>query len=666
MLINKSFKTALLPTALLVLFASSNLVLAQDAQETELVAQELEEAKENPRSILFPSDLPGPYFPEGSELVTAAEDRLNAPVVQGLDLTLETAELSLEDVGLELIEEDKSAYGIFSERQTGLAKNIWQPSFISKIEKLSQALTLPSKSPVMDDIARKLLLSIASAPTGKALLTDEVFIGDNAPNEEIIFDEALLGEFINLRTTKLIERGNLADLVAFLQNVPEGTLEKNMRNTEILLLGGDIIGACEMAKDINAANNSSLNNFTASRNQTVDSEANFWLRMTAFCRIMAEDNMGAQIALDMVSEKRNPDFIFIDLANKLMERSDQRLPFMSTGISSLDPLNYTLLSLLDQPIEAQLIDEASPLILSALVINPNVPPENRFQAAVKSNLAGGVSLDVLKNIYDLQEFSEIEYQNAVRMAEFDDRPLADALLYQAAVRQSIDSEKVEILDAIWNRAILNRDMTRKAKLNHEALRLVIPSSTLINHAHHLARGLLLAGNDERALEWYELVRRLAVSGNPDATKALIDIWPLAALSDQTGSVPWSEDILDLWWNGQMVLDPESRSGKATLLYSLAESLGHKVSDEKWSELLGNDQLVNTRSISLGVWREMIRSVGENKPAEAIILSLIAMGEDGPGGLDAAGVSTIVRLLRSVGLEREARNVVLEALVSNGF
>ena len=80
----------------------------------------------------------------------------------------------------------------------------------------------------------------------------------------------------------------------------------------------------------------------------------------------------------------------------------------------------------------------------------------------------------------------------------------------------------------------------------------------------------------------------------------------------------------------------------------------------------NAKLENTRSISLGVWREMIRAVGENKPAEAIILSLIAMGENGPGGLDAAGVSTTVRLLRSVGLDSEARDVVLEALVSNGF
>ncbi|MDG1996586.1 MAG: hypothetical protein P8J14_08835 [Emcibacteraceae bacterium] len=665
MLINKSFKIALLSTALVAPTILPALVCAQDVQENMLEIQKFEQAKETPRSILFPSGLPGPYFPEGADLAVAAEERLNTPLVQLNDMSPETEELSLDDVVNETLEEDKSAYGIFSEQQTGLAKNIWQPSVISKIERLLKAITLPSKSPVMDDVARKLLLSIASSPIGKPLITNDELEGINAQQQEIDFDETLLKEFINLRTTKLIERGNLADLVAFLQNMPEGTLEKNKRNTEILMLGGDIIGACEMANDIRA-NNNPINGFSMSSNEVIDSEENFWLRMTVFCRIMEEDNMGAQIALDMVSERRNPDFIFIDLANRLMEAADQRRPFMSTGITSLDPLNYTLLTLLDQPIEAQLIDASSPLILSALVINPNVPAENRFLAAVKSNLSGGVSLEVLKNIYDLQEFSEIEFQNAIRMAEFDDRPLADVLLYQAVHRTQIDSEKVEIFDAIWNRAMLNRDISRKAKLNQVGLRTIIPSQALIGHAHHIARGLLLAGDNDRARDWYDFVRGLAVNGNPDATKALIDIWPIAALSDQTGAVPWSEDILDLWWNGQMVLDLESRGGKATLLYSLGESLGHKVSDEKWAELLGNDQLENTRSISLGVWREMIRAVGENKPAEAIILSLMAMGEDGPGGLDAAGVSATVRLLRSVGLESEARDVVLEALVSNGF
>jgi hypothetical protein len=652
MQINTSLKIILLAvlSSSIALKASTAQIRVQDAQENEDIKSAISEAVQaeaDPRSILFPADIPGPYFPEESEIVQAAEERLNLTSGE-LSGSLEQAEgiLSSEEDVVEL--DDKSAYGNISNAQ-GLAKNIWQPSVITKVAQLLDVLKLPSRSPVIDEIARKLVLSVSTAPTGISL--DNMLMGENTEEKTSeTYDEELLKRFINLRTSVLIERGNLSDLVFFIQNMPKDTLEASQRNAEILLLGGDLFGACQMTT-ANAQRN----------NQDI-----FWSKMTVFCRIMEEDFNGAQIALDMLRERDQIDFVFLDLANKLMEDPDRRLTFMSAGLSQLDPLNYTMLSLLDQPIDAQLIKGSSPLILSAMVINSNIQAENRFQAAIESNLSGGVSTDVLKNIYDLQEFSQMEYQNAVRMAEYDERPLADVLLFQSAARQSTDIEKAEILEVIWARAAVKNDMSRKAKLNSETLKSIRPSSRMINHAHHISRGLLLAGEYDQAQEWYNFVRRSAVGGNADATRALINIWPLFVLADESGTVPWSEDILNLWWNGQMVMSPENRDGRATLFYVMAEAAGYKVSEQKWSELVSNKQLEGSLAIPYGLWREMIRAVGENKPAEAIILSLIAMGEEGPGRLDPSGLGTIVRLLRSFGLEKEARAVILESLVANDF
>jgi hypothetical protein len=652
MQINTSLKIILLAvlSSSIALKASTAQIRVQDAQENEDIKSAISEAVQaeaDPRSILFPADIPGPYFPEESEIVQAAEERLNLTSGE-LSGSLEQAEgiLSSEEDVVEL--DDKSAYGIISNAQ-GLAKNIWQPSVITKVAQLLDVLKLPSRSPVIDEIARKLVLSVSTAPTGISL--DNMLMGENTEEKTSeTYDEELLKRFINLRTSVLIERGNLSDLVFFIQNMPKDTLEASQRNAEILLLGGDLFGACQMTT-ANAQRN----------NQDI-----FWSKMTVFCRIMEEDFNDAQIALDMLRERDQIDFVFLDLANKLMEDPDRRLTFMSAGLSQLDPLNYTMLSLLDQPIDAQLIKGSSPLILSAMVINSNIQAENRFQAAIESNLSGGVSTDVLKNIYDLQEFSQMEYQNAVRMAEYDERPLADVLLFQSAARQSTDIEKAEILEVIWARAAVKNDMSRKAKLNSETLKSIRPSSRMINHAHHISRGLLLAGEYDQAQEWYNFVRRSAVGGNADATRALINIWPLFVLADESGTVPWSEDILNLWWNGQMVMSPENRDGRATLFYVMAEAAGYKVSEQKWSELVSNKQLEGSLAIPYGLWREMIRAVGENKPAEAIILSLIAMGEEGPGRLDPSGLGTIVRLLRSFGLEKEARAVILESLVANDF
>lgn len=652
MQINTSLKIILLAvlSSSIALKAFTAQIRVQDAQENEDIKSAISEAVQaeaDPRSILFPADIPGPYFPEESEIVQAAEERLNLTSAE-LSGSLEQAEgiLSSEEDVIEL--DDKFAYGIMSNAQ-GLAKNIWQPSVITKVAQLLDVLELPSRSPVIDEIARKLVLSVSTAPTGISL--DNMLMGENTEEKTSeTYDEELLKQFINLRTSVLIERGNLSDLVFFIQNMPKDTLEASQRNAEILLLGGDLFGACQMATANSQRNNQDF----------------FWSKMTVFCRTMGEDFNGAQIALDMLRERDQIDFVFLDLANKLMEDPDRRLTFMSAGLSQLDPLNYTMLSLLDQPIDAQLIKGSSPLILSAMVINSNIQAENRFQAAIESNLSGGVSTDVLKNIYDLQEFSQMEYQNAVRMAEYDERPLADVLLFQSAARQSTDIEKAEILEVIWARAAVKNDMSRKAKLNSETLKSIRPSSRMINHAHHISRGLLLAGEYDQAQEWYNFVRRSAVGGNADATRALINIWPLFVLADESGTVPWSEDILNLWWNGQMVMSPENRDGRATLFYVMAEAAGYKVSEQKWSELVSNKQLEGLLAIPYGLWREMIRAVGENKPAEAIILSLIAMGEEGPGRLDPSGLGTIVRLLRSFGLEKEARAVILESLVANDF
>ena len=651
-------------------------IMAQEQQNTGAT-----EAENDPASILFPAGVPSPYYPSDDEIAKAANDRLeNVISNSGQNLLDEVQEVENGNIDvIELEEEDGSAYGTLGPRQTGLARTIWQPSEQEKIEKLFAALTLPSTSPAMDDIARKLLLAIATAPTGEPFEVEsdpqENSSFSNRRRTETVqtaqpFDEELLKSFVNLRLEKLMERGNLQDLVSYIQNLPEGMLEPSQKNAETLMLGGDLIGACQMtvdARNVAAERERQMNRFMAqSQNNGAEQEDIFWLKMLAFCRVLEGNNSGAQIAIDMLNEQGNNDFIYSDLLGRLMEDQAVRGTFLSRGLTSLEPLNYIILSLLDQPIDADLLEDSSPLITSALIINPNMSPENRFEAAVKSYGYGGVTADSLRNIYGLQEFTAMEYNNAMRMAEFDDRPIADALLFQAASREQNAFAKSQILDVIWERAKESNDLPRKAALNIETLSSINPSSELINHAHHIARGLILGEERGRAIEWYNFARRNAAGGDAEATRALINIWPLAIISNGEGAIPWSDSILTLWWNGQMVLSPENRESKAALFYAIAEAFGHEVSEEKWEDLITESRSEDVQAIPIAVWRDLIRSVGENKPGQSLVLGLIAMGQKGPGALDPTGISTIVRMLRSFGMEREARKVAIEALVANDF
>ena len=374
-----------LRAGMLAVFASTALspalLFGQTAEQQ--VERPVREAEDQPRSILFPSGVPGPYFPDDDEIARAAEERLAQtpePPENG-DENIFTGDIAVAKIE-EMIELDRSAYGTLMPGAGGLSKSIWQPSSFEKIESLLKVLKLPTKSLAMDAISQKLLLSFASAPTGKALvdLDDPQREEDEFERTDEQFDEALLKRFINLRLEKLIERGNLTDLVGFLQNLPEDTLAPEQKNAEILMLGGDLIGACQMtqlARTRSEERSRLASRFSVNR-QDEGAEASaedvFWLKMLGFCRLLEENNAGAQIVLDMLNEQGTSDYVFFDLLNKLMEAPEARGAFMSSAITSLDPLNYTILTLLDQPINADLIETSSPLIVSALVINPKQVP----------------------------------------------------------------------------------------------------------------------------------------------------------------------------------------------------------------------------------------------------------------------------------------------------
>jgi len=270
-------------------------------------------------------------------------------------------------------------------------------------------------------------------------------------------------------------------------------------------------------------------------------------------------------------------------------------------------------------------------------------------------------------LYDNIRFSSDEYENAVAISKVDETVMGDVLLYQSAAKQINDSQKADVLKSIWERAALAQDLPRVARLNIRSVRSLAPSQDLLFHAPHIARALMLAGDHKRAQSWFEFVRNAAYSGDVDATRALMDIWPMIIVSGQESDLPWSKEILDLWWNGQMVLSPEQRQEKASLFYSVLEALGFVVPESMWQELTGPLSQENSHPIPVAIWRDLIKSVADKKLGETALLCLLASNsETRQLNLDPTGASAVIRALRSVGLERDARDFALEILVNNGF
>ncbi len=672
----KQFIYSILIAATGIILLDRVTVLAQQQQEQPETITPVEQdstpkkpATELPRSILFPAGEPGPYVPPTDQIEPAStEDKENgtADSLQN-DESIEQDVLEVET--LELVETVPAGMGLMREKDGGFPTTLWHYSERERIEQLLSILSVPTKSPVMESLTKKLLLSAAEVPGENVthieetmpedtLISEDDMLSESEIPEEILTERASeeeLAQFLSLRIQKISEAGDLKTLVSFLKLLPRESYDGSREVSDLMLMAGDISSACGLARQ------------AMEQDQNADPDAHYWLKLLAYCQAMDGNAEAATLTIDLLIEQGDQDFIFYDLINKLSrdEMDAEADESYSPGLGQLNPMIYSLLSVLEKPIDAQIFADAPALVLYALSGNANVHKEDRLMAAAQSYSNATFPVNRIIPLYNNISFSASEYDNAIAIARADETVIGDVLLYQSAAKQIDDGQKAEILKAIWERAAPLRDMPRAAFLNARTVRSLEPKEELLFHAHHITRALMLAGNDRKAREWYAFVRTAAFNGHVDATRALVDIWPMMIVSDQNDDIPWSKGILDLWWNGQMVLSPELRKEKASLFYSVVEALGITVPEAMWQELIGPLAQENSHPIPVAIWRNLIKAVAEKRQGETILLCLLA-AEGGASNLDPTGASAVIRALRSVGLDQEAHDLALEILANNGF
>ncbi len=654
-------------------------------------------ADQRPRSILFPQGEPGPYIPPKNDIGQSL-DEVSAAVAE----TTGKNNNDILDVGgteietLEIIEVIPAEKGLLDVETGGFPVDLWAGSDRKRIENLLSVLNVPNKSPLLAGVTKKLLLSAVAIPKKSlsplspsmplkdiiepekdSIVTDVMPAEDlkeEMPNESILeqdiatdqtIDQTMdkddlsdsLADFLALRIKKIGQMGDLKTLSAFLNILPPESYTGSQEISDLMLMAGNISTACLLAR------------------QAVDDDdpAQYWLKLLAYCQAMEGNHEEAALTVEYLMEVGNTDFVFFDLINKLSESEETsgEQAGISSGLGQLDALTYSLLSVLEQPIGGQIFDKAAPLVLYALSGNANVHKDDRVRAAAQSYSLASFPVEKLIPLYNTMNFSDDEYENAIEIARVDETYMGDILLYKSAAKQIDMQKKAEILKVIWERAIGTRDLPRAALLNAKTVRSLEPREDLLFHAHHITRALMLIGDYKKAQEWFNFVRSAAYNGHVDGTRALIDIWPMMIISNQDSDIPWTKEILDLWWNGQMVLSPEKRLEKASLFYSVAEALGYLVAEEKWQKLVGPLNQENSRPIPVAVWRELIKSVAAGKKGETLLLSLIASNGTnrilgGISDLDPTGASAIIRAFRAVGLEEDAHKLALEILANNGF
>ncbi len=512
--------------------------------------------------------------------------------------------------------------GLLDEPSGGLGSDMWTGTDRALVETLLPRLPARTDSAVMRDLMRRLLLTSATAPQGPG------------------GDESLL----TIRLERLAAMGDARSVADLLGSVPARDLDERLARVGVdgLLLAGETGPACDRARGL-----------------IRESDALYWQKLFIFCQALEGDNTGAAIGLSLLREEGHDleDEAFFILAQKLTDVPDANI----ASLPEPTPLHLAMLRAAQASLPDDTLAATEPAVLLAIATNDTADPDVRLAAAERAEAAGTLSAAELGALYDAIPFTEDELANALTIAEQSYGARARALLHQAARRHGVPTARAAVLQLGWSLARTARVYGTSVRVGLPLVREMAPAIELSWFARDAARALFFTGMHERALAWFELLRKQSAI-NPRAADATIALWPIARLANPGGRVPWDAGLLEAWWNTRKdeVVDIEARAG---LLYSLLTAFGDRIDPAAWRTILGGPSHEQAAVPVPAVWNLLSAAAIAGRRGEAVLLALVALGEAGPARADPLTLAAVLPALWAVGLEREARALAIEAAIA---
>ena len=318
-------------------------------------------------------------------------------------------------------------------------------------------------------------------------------------------------------------------------------------------------------------------------------------------------------------------------------------------------------------------------------MTPNLSIGARIEAAERAISFGSLSPAQLRQLYEQVTYSEADLANSLTRASEIGGAAARALLYQAAVKQNIPTARAEIISSALGFA--RKDGRYQAAV--EAFRPLInrlpPSPEMVWFALTGVRAFLALGEPVATDRWMAYLRASATVSE-DAKVALARTRPLLRLlGGGDRNVPL-ETVLTEWL--ATVEDAPQLVPLRSLLNGLFVALGEDLSDAAWAgidtggpknqlmpptdiwfQFRNSMRAFETAKASQDSTIDANSSVATGMPAGAAkpaILALRSMGNGGPGAQGVAVVFEVVAALKSLGMERAARQLAVETVLAAGL
>jgi hypothetical protein len=520
---------------------------------------------------------------------------------------------------------EPDSVGLLEDSQGGLGVAMWRGTSRATVERLLPLLPAGMNSRVGRDLARRLLLTRATAPQGASI--------------------ASAGSLFAMRAERLLEMGEERLAVALLRLGPPQSDDELLARTEVeaLFLDNERGAACDRVQNVGR-----------------DRKMVYWLEAQAFCLALAGDQARAIVIADLLREQRgDPEPVFFAAIDALAGDSAATVD----RVGNLNGLHLAMARAAKLKLPDSAADVERPVLHSTIARSPNVSFEARLRSAERAAAFGTLTADELSEFYLAVPFSPDELRQPANAAASSWGPRARALLIRAAVGASSPTAAAEILRQALR---LGREKGGQDAVIAGSLRplmLIQPSSELDWFAGDAARVLFANGKREQALAWL-LVLEQAASSSTESRAVMNELQPLQRLAapEQVASLGPLGAVAPASRPGD---DPAVTARRSFVLKTLLDAAERTSGATVWSAYVGANAPSFGSTPDPILWQALNAAARDGRVGEAVLLALIALGTGGTSTNHPLTISAVIDALRAIGLENEARAVALEAAIAAG-
>lgn len=569
--------------------------------ETAPAAPPIEAAPAPGPVEIAPTDLTAPDQPDPTETTGPA--------------TADEGGISVGPLG----ELSSGSAGTLDPGEGGLDPDLWADTKVSRLIALFGRLPADARSPAMHDLARRMMLSTTAPPDLDAPIED----------------------FIAARLATLNRLGAFDDAVELAALLPGSAIGDAARwhAAESLFWADDVIGACALVRD-----------------QIRVTPTRPWRKALMFCQATAGETDAAGLSLALLRDRADEaDTGFLTVAAKLIGELTDAPPALDDGLSFAATIAAEI------AIPPDLVADLPPAAGSALTRLAQLDVETRLAAAERAASFGSLSPEGLAAAYSEPTFSEAELSDARGQAGDTPGQFGRALLFQAIRKEQESDQRAGLLSALFD-APGGPGFGPLARAAGVPLLSISPADTVLWFASDAVPALVAGSRFEAAQAWYLGLAELAVR-QPEAKQVRVRTLPLLAAVRVGPGRSWEPSMAADWWAAlPESYDAAARATAATPVFMTLDALGIRVGPDAWDLFEDAPPTTDVEIPNIGVRYAMRDAARANRIGETALWAMIALGNGGPIGADAITLGSVIRSMRAVGLDEEARALAVEALI----